>query len=243
MSVQEVNRILRNYWNNSTAPQTSDVGGVTHGDIVPQTTDIVPNNVPIVPQNKNAVTSMNEENMQVTEKTQAQDISEKLAYRHALDLDLLEFVDSVGNMKNKNAISKRKHSIGKISENHAKIISDILSSELGVNIDISDYTVNIDGSAVMHIEEKHGANGMSDNSMENREDVARLGWAVNNADSGYIARTQTGKIDYSTQYKNRDGTPSPKIIIEKSIGDGKYIVAECVPDTEAKKFILLAQEK
>ena len=237
---------------------TGDIG------VVPQNAGIVPNNVPnIVPQsaapggsfaalesdivktlaNKNAVTRMNSENMQVTGDTQAKDISVKLAYRHALDLDLLEFVDSVSNMKNKNAISKRKHSIGKISDNHAKIISDVLSSELGINIDISEYTVNIDGSAVMHIEEKHGANGTSDTSMENREDVARLGWAVNNADSGYIARTQTGNIDYSTQYKNRDGTPSPKIMIEKAIGDGKYIVAECVPDTEAKKIHIISARK
>ena len=89
-------------------------------------------------------------------------------------------------------------------------------------------------SVFKNIEEKHVVNGSSDHSMQNKADVARIGWAVNNAESGYIARTQTGEIDYSTQYRNADGSPSPKIILEKSIGDGKFIVAECVPDSTKK---------
>ena len=70
---------------------------------------------------------------------------------------------------------------------------------------------------------------------------ARL--AVNNAEYGYIARTQSGKIDYSTQYRNADGSPSPKIILEEVIGGGKFIIAECVPDTEAKKIHIISARK
>ena len=163
--------------------------------------------------------------------------------RSAIDPDLLDFVDSVSAMNDKKAISKRKHLIGKISAKHAKIIERVLSSELDLDVNLAGYTVNIDGSAVKHIEEKHGENGTSDHSMAKRSDVASIGWAVNNADSGYIARTQTGAIDYSTQYRNADGSPSPKVIIEKSIGNGKIVVAECVPDTEGKKSISLVRVK
>lgn len=165
------------------------------------------------------------------------------AYRDAVDPDLLNFVDSVDQMENKNTISKRKHVLGKISEKHSAIVESVLSSELDIDIDVSDYTVNIDGSAIKHIEEKHGSNGTSDHSMENKEDVARIGWVVNNADSGYIARTQNGNVDYSTHYKNRDGTLAPKIILEKFIGDGKFVVAECVPDTAAKKIHIISARK
>ena len=72
------------------------------------------------------------------------------------------------------------------------------------------------------------------------EDVARIGWAVSNAESGYLIRTQTGEIDYSYHYKNADGTPSPKVMLEKSIGDKKFIVAECVPDSVAKKIHIIS---
>ena len=192
---------------------------------------------------KKPVTSMNQEIMHVTDKPDVKAVSEVMAYRHAIDPDLMEFVDSVSAMESKSAISKRKHTLGKISEKHAKIVEDVLSSELGLNIDAGGYTVNIDGSAVKHIEEKHGANGSSDHSMQSKADVARIGWAVNNADSGHIARTQMGEIDYSTQYRNADGSPSPKIVLEKSIGDGKFIVAECVPDTTAKKIHIISARK
>ena len=171
------------------------------------------------------------------------EIAERKAYRYAVDADLLKFVDSVSAMESKNAISKRKHTLGKISAKHAKIIEAIFLSELGLNIDADGYTVNIDGSAVKHIEERHGANGLSDHSMQDKADVARLGWAVNNAEYGYIARTQTGKIDYSSQYRNADGSNSPKIILEKSIGDGKLIVVECVPDAAGKKIHIISARK
>ena len=45
---------------------------------------------------------------------------------------------------------------------------------------------------------------------------------------------------YSYHYKNADGTPSPKVMLEKSIGDKKFIVAECVPDSAAKKIHIIS---
>ncbi|MBQ7363748.1 MAG: hypothetical protein IJW48_04790, partial [Clostridia bacterium] len=163
--------------------------------------------------------------------------------RFAIDNDLLAFIDSIDSMQNPNAFSKRKHTLGAVSEKHKSLIKNILSAELGIDMSLEGYSVNIDGSAIKHIEEKHGANGTSDHSMQNKEDVARLGWAINNADTGYIARTQNGQIDYSTHYKNRDGSRSPKIILEKATGDGKFIVIECVPDSQAKQIHIISARK
>ena len=163
--------------------------------------------------------------------------------RKSIDLSLLDFVNSVDKMQNKNAVSKRKYVIGEISETHAKLIKEVFLEELGKEIDLSGYSISISGSAVQHIEEKHGKSGTSDHSMADSEDVARVGWAVNNAENGHIARTQNGAIDYSTQYKNADGTLAPKVILEKEIEDGKIIIAECVPDSTSKKIHIVSARK
>ena len=183
--------------------------------------------------NEKTLTNINQGNMSVSDRQ----------YASAVDKDLLEFIDSVDSMQNRTMISKRKHSLGKISSSHAKIIENVFSKELGIRIDASDYSINIDGSAIMHIEEKHGVEGSSDQSMKDKDDIARIGWVVNNADNGYVARTQTGEIDYSYHYKNADGTPSPKIILEKNIGNDTFVVAECVPDRKSKVIHIISARK
>ena len=50
-------------------------------------------------------------------------------------------------------------------------------------------------------------------------------------------------MDYDTQYKNRDGTPSPKIVLEKVIGDGKIIIVGCVSDASSKKIHIISARK
>ena len=164
----------------------------------------------------------------------------KYSSEESIDADLLDFYYSVMSMEDKNAIAKRKKNLGKISEKHAQIVSETIKKETGKDVNVSGYQLWIDGSAIRHIDEKHGKNGSSDHSMQNPKDVARIEWAANYAESGRIARKQNGELDYSTQYRNRDGSPSPKVILEKSIGDGKLIVAECVPDTSGKKIHVIS---
>ena len=164
----------------------------------------------------------------------------KYSSEESIDADLLDFYYSVMSMQDKNAIGKRKKNLGKISENHAQIVYDAIKKETGKTLDVSGYELWIDGSAIRHIDEKHGRNGTSDHSMQNPKDVARIEWAANYAESGKIARTQNGEIDYSTQYRNSDGSPSPKVILEKTIGDRNFIIAECVPDTNSKKIHIIS---
>ena len=164
-------------------------------------------------------------------------------YAHSVDADLLEFIKSVDSMENKSMVSKRKHNLGKVSKGHAEIIEQVLRSELGININASEYSINIDGGAILHIEEKHGKNGTSDHSMSDNKDIARIGWVVNNADEGYIARNQNGEVDYSYHYKNNDNSPSPKIMLQKNIGDNTFVVAECVPDRKTKVIHIISARK
>ncbi|MBE6655483.1 MAG: hypothetical protein E7609_01260 [Ruminococcaceae bacterium] len=163
--------------------------------------------------------------------------------RYSVDEDLLNFVNSVQNMQNKKIVSRRKYIISKLNDSHARLVESVFENELHKKIDLSGYSISIDGSTVSHIEEKHGKNGTSDHSMKDNKDVARVGWAVNNADNGYAARKQSGEIDYSSKYKNADGTLAPKIILEKEIGDEKIIVVECVPDASSKQVHIVSARK
>ena len=164
-------------------------------------------------------------------------------YEKSVDPKLLEFVDSVNAMQNMNAVNRRKYSMGQISDNHAQMVEQILSSELGWDIDLDGYTIEIDGSAIKHIQKKHGENGKSDTSMKEKEDLARIGWVVNNADNGYIGINKKGEIDYSTHYRNKDGSRAPKVVLETSIGNGIFVVTECVPDTPSKKIHIVSARK
>ena len=147
---------------------------------------------------------------------------------------LMDFRKSVISMQSKSEISKRKKKIGSISDNHKQIVENVIKKETGKSVDLSGYELWIDGSAILHIEDRHGKNGESDHSMENPKDVARIPWAANNAEVGRIGRKQNGSVDYSSVYTNKDGTPSPVIVLEKDIGNGRMIVAECAPDAGAK---------
>lgn len=175
------------------------------------------------------VTRMNESDAQVTYSSE-----------ESVDTELLDFYHSVMAMEDKRTVGKRKKNLGKISGNHANIIAETIKKETGETTDVSGYELWIDGSAIVHIEDKHGKNGSSDHSMEDPKDVARIEWAANNAEYGRMARTKEGEIDYSTHFRNSDGSPSPKVILEKPIGNGRFIVAECVPDSNSKKIHIVS---
>ena len=175
------------------------------------------------------LTRMNEADAQVTYSSE-----------ESVDAELLDFYHSVMAMEDKRTVGKRKKNLGKISGNHANIIAETIKKETGETTDVSGYELWIDGSAIVHIEDKHGKNGSSDHSMEDPKDVARIEWAANNAEYGRMARTKEGEIDYSTHFRNSDGSPSPKVILEKPIGNGRFIVAECVPDSNSKKIHIVS---
>lgn len=167
---------------------------------------------------------------------------EKLSVKEGdgIDENLLDFVESVLSMTDKTKIQKRKYVLGTVSESHANIINGILKSEIGETMDVLGYKIVIDGSAIEHIEERHGKNGVSDHSMQNISDFARIGWAANNAENGYIARKKNGEIDTDRQFKNSDGSNSVKIILEKAINDKKMLIAECVPDSILRQIHIIS---
>ena len=195
------------------------------------------------PENQN-VTTKSENKTQVSENKAAENKKASRDERgdadERIDERLLDFYNSVMSMKDKNQRSRRQKELGVISDNHAKLINEAIKKATGKQTDVSGYALWIDGSAINHIEDRHGKSGKADQSMQNAEDVARIGWAANNAETAYVARTKDGDVDYSYHYRNRDGSPSPKILLEKSVETQRMIVTECVPDTDSKKIHIIS---
>ncbi len=167
----------------------------------------------------------------------------KYSYANA-DPAVVDFVNSVLAMTDKSKISKRQKKIGEVSDPHATMITDIVKSETGNDIDITGYSIWIKGGAIKHIEDRHGANGAADQTMSDRRDIAMIPWVVNHADDGELARNKDGTIDLSEEFKNSDETPAPIIILRKKIDDQNImVVAECVPDAKAKRLYIISAYK
>lgn len=178
------------------------------------------------------VTGMSSEKMQ--------DLDKKYSSAEAKSQEMLDFYDSVLNMKDKSNVSKRQKKLGAVSEAHAKLVAETIKKETGKTVDFSGYELWIDGSAVEHIERRHGKNGQRDNSMENREDVARIPWIANSADRASILKKDNGSFDLDDQYKNADDSPSYKVRVEYQIGDSTFYVAECVPEAKNKRMHIIS---
>lgn len=154
------------------------------------------------------------------------------------DNELVEFYQSVLSMANPQNASKRKQGLGQVSPSHATLVSDIIKKETGKQMDVSDFEIVMDGSAVNHIEERHGKNGKADHSMEDEANIARIPWAMNNATQVEIMRDKDGNFDLDTAYKNADGSSSYKVKLERPIGNDRFYVVECVPDSARKQLIV-----
>lgn len=156
---------------------------------------------------------------------------------------ILEFYDSVLDMKDREKISKRKVDLGEISDSHRALLEKTLLSELGVSMNLADYTLWIDGSGIRHIEERHGKNGSGDHSMGTEEDIRLIPWAANNATEAVVLRNSKGAVDVDSVYKNADGSPAPKIKTSTPAGDNNFYVIESVPDSVSKRIYIKSAYK
>ena len=89
------------------------------------------------------------------------------------------------------------------------------------------YEDALDCDAVRHIVNDHGPQGISDHSMEDIANIARLAYVIANFDD------VTFEGNYSHKFKNADGTGAPHIVFTKKI-DGTYYVVEAVCDNKHK---------
>ena len=156
--------------------------------------------------------------------------------RYAIDTELLKFYREVSAMTDERAKSKRKKNLGKISSAHAQMVSEVIKKETGKTMDLSGYELWIDGSAIQHIEERHGKNGAKDQSMQDENDISRITWVANHPDTAEVLRNADGSLDWDYRWQNSDQSPSVKVRVSSQIDLTTFYVVECVPDTEKKRL-------
>lgn len=148
-------------------------------------------------------------------------------YEESVDENTIDYVNSVRNMKDIDAKNRRRFVIGKVSDRFKNDVKRVT----GIDFDGDKHVLR--GSAVVHIDNRHGINGEQDHSMSHDDDIGRIGWVIENYDSMEIVLDKNGEPDFDTEFRNADGSSSPKIKISKKI-NGTYYVVEAVPDSSAK---------
>lgn len=159
------------------------------------------------------------------------------------DKGLLKFINDIEQMQDKSLLSKRSYNIGLISENHRILLECLFKNEFNIEHDFSGYSMQINGSAVSHIQKRHGKNGNADQTMANDEDIAKLGIIANSADEFEVLRKADGSIDTSAEFRNKKGERSPKIALKKSIDNNTFVVIECVPESNKKTIHIVSARK
>lgn len=141
----------------------------------------------------------------------------KKEYENAIDDGLIRYIENI----NKGEKVKPYHNIGNISK---ELVEDVRKL---TGLDITGYKNSIDSIAVEHIWDRHGENGEADNSMSDINDIARIGYVLDNYDSVKLGDKQ------SVRYFNKDKSRADSIILTKRI-NGYYEIVEAVPDTKNK---------
>ena len=125
--------------------------------------------------------------------------------------------------------TKMKLVMSPVTENTAAAV------KAACGVDVSGFQHMIDGSAVQHIEKRHGETGSSDQSMRNLEDLARAQYVLEHFDRCEPLKKGSGETETSSQYRNSDNSPAVMIRFSKKV-DGSYYIVEATPDSAAKKL-------
>ncbi len=160
-------------------------------------------------------------NTDTTGKTEKQ-IRVMEEFKNAVEPEVIEFVKEA---ENNPSDRWKKKDMGTVSERAANDIKN------ATGVDVSNFRHSMDVDFVSHVEKRHGKSGIQDHSMANVNDIARIGYVLENYDS-------ITKGNLSPKYKNNDGSYAQTIVYEKAV-DGSFYVVEAVPDSKAKKLRLI----
>lgn len=123
-----------------------------------------------------------------------------------------------------------RHNISSVTEKQATDIASVLG---GGNYNGFKNAINSDG--IKHILNEHGPNGSVNHSMGDLNDIARIGYVLDNYDDVRLATYPSGDQRFSEGFQNSDNSPAPMVVFTKKV-NGTYYVVEAVPDTKYKKL-------
>lgn len=148
------------------------------------------------------------------------------AYQNAVDENVLDVAQMY--RENKNAKNQRIQ----VAEVTGQMVDDVHRL---TGTDVSGYTVWADKTTFNHIEKRHGVNGEQDHSMANLNDVARMGYVVENYDSIDLVYDGKGQQVFSSRFRGSDGKPAPVFSLRKKI-NGTYYISEAIADNSWHKL-------
>ena len=156
-------------------------------------------------------------------------------YQKSVDNQLLNWINKVKNAFRSGDMtaSKMRKIVGEVTEDAASAIKK------ATDIDVSGYKHMIDGSAIRHIDLRHGENGEADNSMQNAQDIARVKFILDDFDTCNLVKDERGRTKTSATFRNSDNTPAPLLRLSKKI-NGTYYVVEAAPDSKDQKLHIIS---
>ena len=139
------------------------------------------------------------------------------AYKKAVDENVLSYIETVTNGEYAKPVS-----VATIDNKAAARIKELTGVETYGN------DVLLNESGLQHIFNRHGEDGKANSSMENVNDIARVGYVLQNYDDVFC----DGKT--TTMTRTKDGNPAPTVVFFKKI-DGTYYVVEAASDAKTHK--------
>ena len=151
------------------------------------------------------------------------------AYKRSVDDGLKGFIERVRGLKDNNFRSKIRTTIETQTDNAARAAAAL------TGVDTTGFSNVIKGNTVTHIDNRHGANGIADHSMQNIEDFSRIGFVLDNFTNAEVVPaknvdSETAKL--SREWRNSDNTHAPLIQFSMPV-NGTYYVVEAVPASNA----------
>ena len=116
-------------------------------------------------------------------------------------------------------------------------VSDAAAAEIYniTGINVTGFKVAVEARQIHHIIKDHGKNGLTDKSMANPSDIAKIEFAL----EGYDDISAAGKTQAYTHMVNGKNRTADTVLYEKSIGEKAYYVVQAVPDTKAKTLYIV----
>ncbi len=151
------------------------------------------------------------------------------AYKTSVNDNLRGFIERVRGLKDNGFRSKIRTEIETQTDNAAQAAAAL------TGVDTAGYSNIIKGNAIQHIDNRHGANGTADHSMQNIEDFSRIGFVLDNFTDAEIVPSksidsETAKL--SREWRNSDNTRAPLVRYSMPV-NGTYYVVEAVPASNA----------
>lgn len=140
-----------------------------------------------------------------------------------------EILNLVSNVSNGSFEQQDKVYFGTVSGDIAEQIKNI------TGIDVAGYRMAVEARQISHILKDHGKMGITDNSMADDNDIAKMEYTMRNPDEiSYGGKTKA----YSTMRNGKNRT-ADTVLYEKIIGEKSYYVVQATPDTKAKTLYVV----